>query len=86
MVFVRKRTDGAQLIQDLKNDFLFGVTECKPPAGSDKILQLHAVTDRFENEHVFLSRTAPWRRRETLISQRAVDGKLPLLTSKTPPS
>ena len=60
VVLIEDKASGTQLIQDLKNDFLFGVTEYKPPAGSDKIMRLHAVTDRFENGHVFLPQTAPW--------------------------
>lgn len=31
-----------------KNDYVYGVTAYKPPAGADKIMRLHACTDRFE--------------------------------------
>jgi phage terminase large subunit-like protein len=32
----------------------------KPPPGADKVMRLHACSDRFENGRVFLPVDAPW--------------------------
>jgi phage terminase large subunit-like protein len=36
------------------------VVEYKPPAGADKIVRLHACSDRFENGRVLLPERALW--------------------------
>ena len=59
-VLIEDKASGTQLIQDLKSEFLDGVTEYKPPPGTDKAMRLHAQTAMFENGRVFLARTAPW--------------------------
>jgi predicted phage terminase large subunit-like protein len=59
-ILIEDKASGTQLIQDLKSEFLNGVTEYKPPTGADKVMRLHAQTAMFENGRVFLPRTAPW--------------------------
>ena len=59
-ILIEDKASGTQLIQDLKSEFVNGVTEYKPPPGADKIMRLHAQTAMFENGRVFLPRTAPW--------------------------
>jgi predicted phage terminase large subunit-like protein len=59
-IVIEDKASGTQLIQDLKSEFLNGVTEYKPPTGTDKIMRLHSQTAMFENGRVFLPRTALW--------------------------
>ncbi len=59
-ILIEDKASGTQLIQDLKSEFVNGVTEYKPPPGTDKIMRLHAQTAMFENGRVFLPRIAPW--------------------------
>jgi predicted phage terminase large subunit-like protein len=59
-IVIEDKASGTQLIQDLKSEFMNGVTEYKPPPGTDKVMRLHAQTAMFENGRVFLPRTAPW--------------------------
>ena len=59
-IVIEDKASGTQLIQDLKSEFMDGVTEYKPPPGTDKIMRLHAQTAPIENGRVFLPRTAPW--------------------------
>jgi predicted phage terminase large subunit-like protein len=59
-VLIEDKASGTQLIQDLKNEGLYGVTPYLPPPGSDKILRLYACTALFENGQVLLPRQAPW--------------------------
>jgi predicted phage terminase large subunit-like protein len=59
-VLIEDKASGTQLIQDLKFDGVLGVTEYKPPPGTDKVMRLHAQTAMFENALVFLPRSAPW--------------------------
>src|ERR1700722_13546875 len=56
----RGKSSGTQLIQDLHNDGVWKVVEYKPPPGADKIMRLHACSDRFESGRVVLPRNAPW--------------------------
>jgi predicted phage terminase large subunit-like protein len=59
-IIIEDKASGTQLIQDLKSEFLLGVTAYTPPPGTDKIMRLHAQTAMFENGLVFLPRVAPW--------------------------
>jgi predicted phage terminase large subunit-like protein len=59
-IVIEDKASGTQLIQDLKSEFMNGVTEYKPPPGNDKVMRLHAQTAMLENGRVFLPRTAPW--------------------------
>jgi predicted phage terminase large subunit-like protein len=59
-IVIEDKASGTQLIQDLKSEFIDGITEYKPPPGTDKIMRLHAQTAMFENGRVFLPRAAPW--------------------------
>jgi predicted phage terminase large subunit-like protein len=58
-VVIEDKASGTQLIQDLQIE-LYGVTPYEPPAGTDKIMRLHAQTAMFENGFVFLPSVAPW--------------------------
>lgn len=59
-ILIEDKASGTQLIQDLKSESVFGITEYKPPSGTDKIMRLHAQTAMIENGLVYLPRTAPW--------------------------
>lgn len=59
-ILIEDKASGTQLIQDLKSDFVNGITAYNPPAGTDKYMRLHAQAAMFENGRVFLPRTAPW--------------------------
>ncbi len=59
-VVIEDKSSGTQLIQDLRNERMLDVVEYKPPAGADKIMRLHACSDRFENGRVVLPERAPW--------------------------
>jgi predicted phage terminase large subunit-like protein len=57
---IEDKSSGIQLIQDLRNEGVHKIVEYKPPPGADKVMRLHACSDRFENGRVFLPRSAPW--------------------------
>ncbi len=57
---IEDKSSGTQLIQDLKNDGVLNVVEYKPPPGADKVMRLHACSDRFENGRVLVPANAPW--------------------------
>jgi predicted phage terminase large subunit-like protein len=59
-IVIEDKSSGTQLIQDLNNDRVRKVIEYKPPPGADKVMRLHACSDRFENGCVLLPRSAPW--------------------------
>jgi predicted phage terminase large subunit-like protein len=59
-IVIEDKSSGIQLIQDLRNEGVRKVVEYKPPPGADKVMRLHACSDRFENGRVFLPRNAPW--------------------------
>jgi predicted phage terminase large subunit-like protein len=59
-IVIEDKSSGTQLIQDLRNEGVYQVKDYKPPAGADKIMRLHACSDRFENGRVFLPRNAAW--------------------------
>jgi predicted phage terminase large subunit-like protein len=59
-VLIEDKASGTQLIQELQNEGLLGVTAYKPPPGSDKIMRLHAQTAMFENGFVLLPIEAAW--------------------------
>src|SRR5271169_3579906 len=59
-ILIEDKASGTQLIQDLKDDRLFGVTPYSPPPGTDKIMRLYAQTAMFENGRVLMPRRASW--------------------------
>ncbi len=59
-ILIEDRASGTQLIQELRRDGLLRVRGADPPAGSDKIMRLHAHTTAFESGRVLLPQTAPW--------------------------
>jgi len=59
-VVIEDKSSGTQLIQDLRNEGILDVVEYKPPSGADKIVRLHACSDRFENGRVLLPERPPW--------------------------
>jgi predicted phage terminase large subunit-like protein len=59
-IVIEDKASGTQLIQELRSDGVFGVKEYQPPAGTDKIMRLHAQSTGFENGLVFLPRAAAW--------------------------
>jgi predicted phage terminase large subunit-like protein len=58
-IVIEGKSSGTQLIQDFQNDGVWKVVEYKPP-GADKVMRLHACSDRFESGRVVLPRNAPW--------------------------
>ena len=59
-VLIEDRASGTQLIQELRREGLLRVRGVDPPAGTDKIMRLHAHTTAFEGGRVLLPRAAPW--------------------------
>jgi predicted phage terminase large subunit-like protein len=59
-ILIEDRASGTQLIQDLETQGLMGVIAYGPPAGTDKLMRLHAQTALFENGNVLLPRQKPW--------------------------
>jgi predicted phage terminase large subunit-like protein len=59
-IVIEDKSSGTQLIQDLTNDLTLDVVGYKPPPGADKVMRLHACSDRFENGRVLLPANAPW--------------------------
>jgi hypothetical protein len=59
-IVIEHKSSGTQLIQDLQNDGAINVVEYRPPAGTDKVMRLHACSDRFENGRVLSPENAPW--------------------------
>lgn len=59
-IVIEDKSSGTQLIQDLRNDRVMNVFEYKPPPGADKVMRLHACSDRFESGRVLLPTHAPW--------------------------
>jgi predicted phage terminase large subunit-like protein len=59
-ILIEDKASGTQLIQDLKAAGVYRVSAYKPPAGTDKIMRLHAQTAVFENGQVLLPRRARW--------------------------
>jgi predicted phage terminase large subunit-like protein len=59
-IVIEDKASGTQLIQDLRFEGLLGITEYKPPPGTDKVMRMHAQTAMFENGLVFLPRMASW--------------------------
>lgn len=60
-VIIENRASGIQLCQDLAADGIFQIKPYDPPAGSDKIMRVHAQTPEFEAGNVLLPKSAPWR-------------------------
>ena len=58
-VLIEDKASGTQLIQDLKGT-LYNVRGYLPPAGTDKLMRLHAQTAVFENGYVHLPQQASW--------------------------
>jgi predicted phage terminase large subunit-like protein len=59
-IIIEDRASGTQLIQDLQAEGLMGVIAYSPPAGTDKLMRLHAQTALFENGNVLLPRQKHW--------------------------
>jgi predicted phage terminase large subunit-like protein len=59
-IVIEDKSSGTQLIQDLTNERMLDVLGYKPPPGADKVMRLHACSDRFENGRVFLPANASW--------------------------
>ena len=59
-IVIEDKSSSTQLIQDLTNELMLDVVGYKPPPGADKVMRLHACSDRFENGRVLLPADAPW--------------------------
>ena len=58
-VLIEDKSSGTSLLQDLQNEGMCGL-EPYEPAGSDKVMRLHAQTALFEHGDVLLPHSAPW--------------------------
>ncbi|MBV1889385.1 MAG: phage terminase large subunit [Proteobacteria bacterium] len=65
IVLIEDKASGTQLIQDLRHDGFGYVKACKPEG--DKVVRMHAQTNKFENGMVFLPKSSPWL--DTYISE-----------------
>ncbi|MGA2103356.1 MAG: phage terminase large subunit [Candidatus Sulfotelmatobacter sp.] len=61
-ILVEDKASGTQLIQDLIQDGMYGLTPYEP-AGMDKIMRLNSVTSTIANGFVYLPTEAPWLER-----------------------
>jgi predicted phage terminase large subunit-like protein len=59
-VVIEDKASGTQLIQDLREGATYAIHAYKPPAGSNKIMRLHAQTAKFESGQVLLPAGASW--------------------------
>jgi predicted phage terminase large subunit-like protein len=58
-ILIEDKASGTQLIQDLIQDGMYGVTAYEP-GGMDKIMRLNSVTSTIENRFVYLPKQAEW--------------------------
>ena len=58
-ILIEDKASGTQLIQDLTQDGMYGITPYEP-AGLDKIMRLNSVTGAFESGRVYLPKEADW--------------------------
>jgi predicted phage terminase large subunit-like protein len=58
-ILIEDKASGTQLIQDLIQDGMYGVTAYEP-GGMDKIMRLNSVTPTIENRLVYLPQYADW--------------------------
>jgi predicted phage terminase large subunit-like protein len=59
-ILIEDKASGTNLIQDLKNDCMFGIIPYEPLAGFDKIMRLNSQTVHFEAGKVYLPTEASW--------------------------
>lgn len=59
-ILIEDKASGTQLIQDLKDEGVFGVKPFEPLPGNDKIIRLHSQSAMFEGGNVRLPCNAPW--------------------------
>ena len=59
-ILIEDKASGTQLIQELVNEGVYGITRYAPKM--DKIMRLHSVTNTLENGFVYLPEKAPWLR------------------------
>ena len=59
-VLIEDKASGIQLIQELKQEGIRGMTAYEPTAGSDKVMRLHAQTAAIENGQVLLPYEVHW--------------------------
>jgi len=60
VILIEDKASGTQLIQELNSEGMFRIKPYAPPAGTDKVLRLHAQATAFENGLVFLPRKSHW--------------------------
>ena len=58
-ILIEDKASGTQLIQDLIQDGMYGITAYEP-GGIDKIMRLHSVTSTIESGFVYLPKEAAW--------------------------
>jgi predicted phage terminase large subunit-like protein len=59
-ILIEDKASGTQLIQELVNEGVHGITKYTPKM--DKIMRLHSTTSTIENGFVYLPEKAPWLR------------------------
>ena len=60
IILIEDKASGTQLIQELRREGLLSIKGVVPPAGTDKVMRLHAHTAAFESGRVLLPERAPW--------------------------
>jgi predicted phage terminase large subunit-like protein len=58
VILIEDRASGTQLIQELTQEGVYGVTRYTPKM--DKVMRMHSVTSMMENGMVYLPEKAPW--------------------------
>ncbi|CAM3762498.1 phage terminase large subunit [Polynucleobacter brandtiae] len=59
-IVIEDKSSGTSLIQELQQMYRYKIVPYVPPAGTDKVMRLHAVSDLFEAGLVYLPNQAPW--------------------------
>lgn len=60
VVLIEDKASGTQLIQELSQEGMYGITRYAPDAGMNKLMRLHAQTGAIENGLVLLPAAAEW--------------------------
>jgi len=59
-ILIEDKASGTQLIQELRNEAVFGIKSYQPRPRSDKRMRLHEQATGFENGLIYLPSNAPW--------------------------
>jgi len=54
-ILIKDHGSGTSLIQELKNEYIACIEECRPGPGSDKNTRFVAQSPKFESGNIYLS-------------------------------